>query len=132
MRAFRGLNVWKKSHALALAVFIATQHVKRGSYPGLVSQIRRSAASIPANIAEGCGHSGQREFARFLQMALASASELEYHLLLALDLGLLPRANYAELDRGVVEVKRMLSSLIARVRAATERQPREPDGYGPG
>ena len=91
--------------------------MKRGEYPGLVSQLRRAAASIPANIAEGCGHSGEREFARFLQMALASASELEYHLLLAVDLGMLPRDTYRELDSAVTEVKRMLTSLIQQVRA---------------
>ena len=117
MRAFRELEVWSKGHALTLAVFHATNHIKRGEFPGLVSQLRRAAASIPANIAEGCGHATEREFARFLQMALASASELEYHLLLAFDLGMLPRKTYLQLDSGVTEVKRMLTSLIQRVRA---------------
>ena len=79
--------------------------------------MRRAAASIPANIAEGCGHGTEREFARFLQMALASASELEYHLLLAVDLGMLPRRRYLELDSAVIEVKRMLTALIHNVRA---------------
>src|SRR5690348_6525884 len=92
--------------------------MKRGEYPGLVSQLRRAAASIPTNIAEGCGHSTRREFARFLQMAMASASELEYHLLLAVDLGLLQRRDYEALDAAVTEVKRMLTALIRRVRSA--------------
>ena len=118
MQAFRTLTVWEKAHALTLAVFRATKEVKRGDFPGLVAQMRRAAASIPTNIAEGCGHSTRREFARFLQMAMASASELEYHLLLAMDLGMLSRQSYLELDAGVTEVKRMLTSLIQRVRLA--------------
>jgi len=117
MRPFRDLTVWSKSHVLTLGVFRATQRVKRGEFPGLVPQLRRAASSIPSNIAEGCGHAGQREFARFLQMAMASASELEYHLLLAAELGMLPRHAYAELESQVKEVKRMLTSLIQRIRA---------------
>jgi four helix bundle protein len=118
MRAFRTLTVWEKAHVLTLAVFRSTKSIRRGEYPGLVSQLRRAAASIPTNIAEGCGHSTRREFARFLQMAMASASELEYHLLLVVDLGLLPRRDYDKLDAAVTEVKRMLAALIRRVRLA--------------
>src|SRR5690349_1580795 len=116
MKPFRQLKVWEKSHALTLAVFRATRAVKRGEYPGLVAQLRRAASSIPTNIAEGCGHSTEREFARFLQMAMASASELEYHLLLAFDLGMLSLQSYRELDGRVIEVKRMLAALLRRVR----------------
>jgi four helix bundle protein len=72
---------------------------------------------IPANIAEGCGRGGDREFGRFLQIAMGSASELEYHLLLARDLGFLPAGEHDELTRDVTEVKRMLSSLIVKMRA---------------
>ena len=133
MRAFRELKVWSRAHALSLAVFRATRNVKRGEYPGLVSQMRRAAVSIPANIAEGCGHAGEREFARFLQMAMASASELEYELLLAVDLGMLSRKDYHQLDNAVTEVKRMLTSLIQQVRAreakgaSVKRQSLTPD-----
>jgi four helix bundle protein len=128
MRAFRELKVWSKAHALTVAVFLATRSIRRGEFPGLVSQVRRAAASIPTNIAEGCGHATEREFARFLQMALASASELEYHLLLGLDLGMLSRRDYHALDAGVTEVKRMLTSLIhhVRVRARSEKSERTP------
>ena len=123
MRAFRELKVWSKAHALTIAVFLATRNIKRGEFPGLASQLRRAAASIPTNIAEGCGHATEREFARFLQMALASASELEYHLLLAFDLDILSRRIYVELDSAVTEIKRMLTSLIhhVRVRERTEK-----------
>lgn len=89
MKDFRNLKVWEKSHQLALAVYKATSTFPRHELYGLTSQIRRACASIPANIAEGCGRSGDAELARFLQIAMGSASELEYHLLLARDLGFL-------------------------------------------
>ena len=117
MRPFRDLAVWSKSHTLTIAVFRATQRVRRADFPGLVSQLRRAAASIPTNIAEGCGHVGQREFARFLQIAMASASELEYLLLLASELGMISRDPYHGLASQVTEVKRMLAGLIKKVRS---------------
>ena len=115
MQDFNKLVVWQKSHALTLATYRATQRVRRGEFPGLVPQIRRAVASIPANIAEGSGHVHAREFARFLQHAMASASELEYHLLLAPDLGVLQRTTYLDLAERTKEVKRMLTVLIRRV-----------------
>ena len=84
---------------------------------GLTSQIRRSCTSIPANIAEGCGRNGEAELSRFLQIAMGSASELEYHLLLACDLDLLSGRDYKRLATEVVEVKRMLTSLIQKLNA---------------
>ncbi len=117
MRDFRGLNVWKKGHALALAVYKATAVFPREESYGLTSQIRRSGASVPANIAEGCGRAGGAEFARFLYMAMGSASELEYHLLLAHDLGFLQGPGYARPSNEVVEMKRMLTSLIQKLKA---------------
>ena len=126
MRAFQDLLVWRKAHELTLGVFRATQRVKRGEFPGLLPQLRRAAASIRANIAEGCGHFGQREFARFLQMALASASELEYHLLLAYELGMIPRHTYCDLESRVKEVKRMLTSLIQKIRADESKPATKP------
>ncbi|MBI3568456.1 MAG: four helix bundle protein [Gemmatimonadetes bacterium] len=86
------------------------------AYPGLSSQMRRAAAAIPTNIAEGCGQPTRREFARFLQIALASAHELDYHLLLAHDLGALAGPHYARLDARTAQVKQMLSALLRRVR----------------
>jgi four helix bundle protein len=82
---------------------------------GLTSQIRRSAASIGANIAEGCGKRGNAEFQRYLNIAAGSASELEYHFLLARDLHLLDDPDYAQLSQGVIEVKRMLASLVRKI-----------------
>lgn len=123
MQDFRELRVWERSHRLALHVYRATQRVRRADFPGLVPQLRRSAASIPANIAEGCGHAGKRELARFLQIAIASAFELEYHLLLAAELAILQRSTYLELETEVKGVKKMLTALVQRVRAVSP-----PDG----
>lgn len=117
MKDFRNLNVWVKAHALTLAVYRATNRFPKEETYGLIGQIRRSCASIPANIAEGCGRSGDGELGRFLQIAAGSASELEYHILLAHDLRFLNDANYNELSSGVLEVKRMLAALIGKLRA---------------
>ena len=84
---------------------------------GLTSQMRRSASSICANIAEGCGRSKHPDFARFLDIAMGSASELEYHILLSTDLELLPRPAFGTLNAAVVEVKRMLAGLLRKLRA---------------
>ena len=117
MRDFRQLKVWQKSHSLTLAIYQATASFPDEERYGLTSQIRRSCASIPANIAEGCGRDGQVEFARFLAIAAGSASELEYHLLLAHDLRLLDGEVHARLDREVNDIKRMLNVLIQRLKA---------------
>ncbi len=117
MRDFRDLKVWEKSHHLTLAVYKVTTTFPRDELYGLTSQIRRSCASIPANIAEGCGRNGDAELARFLQIAMGSASELEYHLLLAHDLDLLNSSDYERLTGDVTEVKRMLTSFIQKLNA---------------
>jgi len=80
VKAFRDLKVWEKAHQLTLQVYKATAPFPKEEMYGLTSQIRRAAASIPANIAEGCGRSSDAELGRFLQIAMGSASELEYHL----------------------------------------------------
>jgi len=117
MKNFRELQVWKKSHELTLKVYKATAAFPREELYGLTSQIRRSSGSVAANIAEGCGRRGDAELARFLQIAMGSASELEYHLLLSRDLGLLGNSAYEELTKGITEVKRMLSSFIRKLSA---------------
>jgi four helix bundle protein len=117
MKDFRDLQVWQKAHRLTLAAYSSTSTFPREEMYGLTSQIRRCAASIAANIAEGCGKRGNPEFQRFLNIASGSASELEYHVLLARDLGLLNDSDYDKLDNAVVEVKRMLASLVRKVEA---------------
>jgi four helix bundle protein len=93
LQNFKTLKVWEKGHELTLAVYKITARFPKDEVYGLTSQIRRAAASIPANIAEGCGRSGRAELGRFLHVAAGSASELEYHLLLAHDLSFLGDAE---------------------------------------
>lgn len=117
MRDFRSLKVWNKAYQLTLEVYKATQRFPKEELYGLTSQTRRCAASIAANIAEGCGRDGRAELGRFLQIAMGSASELEFHLLLARDLGLLSTGDFSRLSEQVVEVKRMLTALWQKLRA---------------
>jgi four helix bundle protein len=117
MQDFRELKVWEKGHQLTLNVYRETRAFPREELYGLVSQARRASSSIPANIAEGCGRAGGAELRRFLEIAMGSASELEYHLLLARDLGYTSEANHAPLHQAVCEVKRMLTSFIAKLRS---------------
>jgi four helix bundle protein len=115
MKNFRDLHVWRKAHQLTLSAYHVTSGFPREEVYGLTSQIRRCAASIAANIAEGCGKRGNGEFQRFLGSSTGSASELEYHFLLARDLGLLQRDEYTTLNHSVIEVKKMLASLSRKI-----------------
>lgn len=117
MKDFRKLGVWEKAHQLTLKVYEATRTFPKEERYGLTSQLRRSAASVPANIAEGCGRGGDGELARLLQIAAGSASETEYHLLLARDLSYRDGAAYRLLTKSVTEVKRMLTSFIKKLRS---------------
>lgn len=119
MQDFRKLNVWEKAHRLTLRIYGLTGGFPRAEMFGLTSQMRRSSSSVPTNIAEGCGRGTNADLARFLQMAMGSASELEYQLLLARDLSYLPAEAYPGFEADVLEVKRMLAALIGRVRPAT-------------
>ncbi len=118
MQDFRELKVWQKGHALTLDVYKATVNFPKEEIYGLTSQLRRASSSIPTNIAEGCGYRGDAQLVRFMQIAMGSASEVEYHLLLAKDLGFLKDKMYEQLNNGTIEVKRMLSSFIAKLKPA--------------
>ena len=117
MKDFRKLSVWVKAHSLVIEIYKVTADFPKSELFGLTSQIRRAGLSVPANIAEGCGRDSDSDFARFLQMAIGSASELEYHLLLAHDPNLINDAGYDNLNIRVIELKRMLTSLIQKLRA---------------
>jgi four helix bundle protein len=117
MRDFRKLKVWEKAHQLTLAVYRVTTPFPKEELYGLTGQMRRSSASIPANIAEACGRSSEADTARFFSIAMGSASELEYQLLLGRDLGLIASEQYEQLACNVIEVRRMLTSLIQRLKA---------------
>jgi four helix bundle protein len=115
MQNFRDLKVWAKAHAVALSVYAITRNFPVTERYGLTAQMRRAAASVPANIAEGCGRSTPADFARFLHIAMGSASELEYFLILALDLGFVEEHAQRSLLSDTHEVKRMLTALTARL-----------------
>ncbi len=116
MKDFRKLQVWQKAHQLAIELYRATAAFPREELYGLTSQIRRCCASIPANIAEGCGRNTDGELARFLEISMGSASELEHHSLLSNEIGFLESAAHEHLERKVIEAKQMLASLIGKVR----------------
>jgi|ERR1043166_1084834 four helix bundle protein len=121
MRDFRQIRVWAKAHQLVLAVYSVTKRFPKEESYGLTSQLRRASASIPANIAEGFGRGGDAELAGFLQIGLGSAYEVEYHTLLARDLGFLDNQTHQQLEAQVVEVNRMLATLLLKVKSAGKR-----------
>ena len=113
---FKQLKVWRKAHEMTLDTYRVTAAFPREEMYGLTSQLRRASASIGADIAEGCGRRSDGEMCRFLQIARGSASEAEYHLLLAKDLHLLAEEDYQNLTRKADELQRMLTGLIQSVR----------------
>ena len=117
MRDYRKLTVWKKSHQLVLNVYQATKDFPSDERYGLTSQMRRSAQSIPTNIAEGAGRSTDGDFVRFLDIAAGSASELDYQLLLAHDLAFLDTRTHEVLIEHLTEVRKMLTAFIRKLRA---------------
>ena len=121
MKDFKELKVWQKAHTLTLEIYRVTDGFPKRELYGETSQIRRSAASIAANIVEGCGRRSDREFKRFVQIARGSASETEYHLILARDLSLLAAADYKRLMSLLTEVERMLTSLVQALSSPVER-----------
>ncbi len=115
MGDYRRLAVWEKSHQLAPSVYRASSGFPKEKIYGLTSQLRRAAISIPSNIAEGSGRGSDSEMVRFLQIALGSAHEVEYQLLLARDLEWLGETQYQVLSQHIEQIKRMLNGLIAKL-----------------
>src|SRR5262249_11584901 len=108
MRDFRRLKIWRRAHALAIALYKATAGYGRLGYGHLRSQLTRAADSIGTNIAEGCGTDSNRELARFLDMSIKSANETENHLLSVHDLQLMPRENWLSYSTETIEVRKMI------------------------
>jgi len=121
MKDFRDLLVWRKVHELTLSAYKTTAVFPKIERFALTAQIRRVANSIPANIAEGCGRGSDADFARFLQMAIGSASELEYHLLLACDLNFISKVEHQNLSRRLIEIKKMLTYLVQKLKLTADR-----------
>jgi len=116
MQNYKELKVWVKAHQLTLNVYRVTSCFPKDELYSLTSQLRRSTSAIPANIAEGCGKKSQKDLANFLNIALGSANESEYFLLLSRDLEYLPVGEHDSLHDIINEIKAMLISLIVKVR----------------
>jgi four helix bundle protein len=112
---FKKLQVWQKAHALALHAHRVATGIRRSQDLSLRGQIIRAAMSIPANIVEGRRQDSEKEFARFLRIALNSGCELEYHVIVARDVGVTSEANSASLLREVIEVRKMIHGLLKKI-----------------
>lgn len=117
MQNYKDLKVWEKAHLFTLKVYESTKTFPKEELYSLTNQLKRSASSIPANIAEGCGKNAKPEFAHFLNIALGSANESEYFLILSKDLTYLNEENFNTLFNIINEVKGMLIALINKVRS---------------
>jgi len=118
MKDFRTLKVWEKAHALTLAIYKSTEGFPKQEMYALTNQIQRAAVSIPANIAEGCGKDSDAELKRYFLISMGSASELEYLLLLAHDLGYLPENTYQGMNNDLVQIRKMLNAFIQTLKAS--------------
>jgi four helix bundle protein len=121
MRDFKRLEIWRRAHALAIALYELTAGYGRLGFGQLRSQLTKAADSIGTNIAEGCGAESNREFARFLDMSLKSASETENRLISTLDLKLMSRRNWLRYSNETIEIRRMTFSYRKRVLEEDER-----------
>lgn len=116
MRKFQDLDIWKRSHALTLEIYRVTQQFfPKDELFALTSQIRRASASIPTNIAEGCGRLTNPDFNRFLQIASGSTTEVEYQLLLARDLSYITEETHAKLSTEIVEIRKMITAFSKNI-----------------
>lgn len=116
MRNHEDLEVWQKAHSFTIKLYRATETFPRSEMFGLTSQVRRAAGSIGANLAEGCGRWSDAELARYVQIAMGSAGELQNHLRLARDLEFLSQSEYNLLLKNLTSVRQMLTALLQSVR----------------
>ena len=124
MKNYRDLQVWKKAHDLTLELYRISQQFPREEIYGITSQLRRAAVSIGANLAEGCGRRTSSELARFVRIAMGSASELDYHLLLCRDVGFMAVDEFTRTSAALTEVRKMLTSFLNSVEEQIEIQSR--------
>jgi len=117
MKNYSDLKIGQRSHALAVALYQATKSFPKDELFALTSQMRRAGVSIPANIADGCGRAGDAELRRFLLIALGSAGELDYYVVLARDLGYLAETPPLQLASEIMEIRRMLGTFIQKLGA---------------
>ena len=122
MRNYRELQVWSKAHSLTLELYRISRSFPRDEIYGITSQMRRAAVSVGANLAEGCGRRTGTELARFVRVAMGSARELDYHLLLCRDLGFMKNDDFERTATGLTEVRKMLTSFLSAVEKQIETQ----------
>ena len=116
MHNFKELKVWQLAMSISKEVFIATRLFPSEEKFTLISQMMRSAISIPSNIAEGCGRNSDKHFLHFLDISLASLHELQYCILLSYDLSYIPKEIYDSTNNKLAEVKAKLINLIKSIR----------------
>jgi len=114
MRDFKKLKLWEKAHLLVLEIYKVTSKFPKEERYGIVDQMRRSAVSLPNNIAEGCGRNTKKELLYFLNISMGFASELEYLLLLSYDINYL-NTNYKKLNDDLIEVRKMLNKYMQKI-----------------
>jgi four helix bundle protein len=122
MRNYRELQVWEKAHVLTLRLYQLSRDFPREEIYGLRSQLRRAGSSIGANLAEGCGRRSSNELARFVRIAMGSASELDYHLLPCHDLGFINAEDFHRSSQDLTEVRKMLTSFLSSVEEQIRQQ----------
>jgi four helix bundle protein len=115
MQDFKNLSVWQRARRLTKAIYEMTSDYPGSEEFGLKSQMRRATVSICSNIAEGCGRRGDREFRRFLDVAMGSACELECETILSFDLAFITEALQEEILDTIIQIKRMLGGLLSRL-----------------
>ena len=116
MKDFRQLQVWSKSHELVKELYKVSESFPKQEMFGLTSQLRRASISVPTNIAEGCGRGSDADFKRFIQIAFASASEVEYLIFLSFELSFIIESDYLILNNQIIEIKKMLAGLINKLK----------------
>ncbi len=120
MADFKDLKVWQKAHGMAMATHRVAGRIRGSQYAALRSQMIRAAMSVPTNIVEGRSQQSEREFARFLRIALNSTTELEYHLLAALEIGAIRKSDSLTLTSQLIEVRKMLYGLLRHLASRTK------------
>lgn len=117
IKSFRDLLVWQKSMSLVTSIYQLTRDFPHAEMFGLTSQLRRASISIPSNIAEGYGRNTSKDYLRYLQIALGSLYEMQTQLEIASNLHFLDIVNFKKMISLCLEIERMLTSLIAKIRA---------------
>lgn len=116
MKNFKELLIWQRSHQLVLEIYLVTKSFPKEELFGLTSQMRRSSASIPTNIAEGCGRNSDAEMSRFLVIAQGSAAELEYQIILSKDLSYLSLETFNKLSLELTEIRKMINTFMQKIK----------------